>query len=203
MMLRKVAAILITGMLVVSSAALAGTEHEHTFDAWTYNGDGTHTAACSVCGESVTAKCTSFSYPSAPSRTGVCGFCGNYAEGTFEPIVGAEAVPLSENPASQRGVFVAVGKDSPFSSDVSVLYAFVIGYCNDGNTTAFKNKSVVTLPIHQGFPEGFKVTRISVSSGDDSTVGKTETYDIDYEYKDGILIFESKSNSIFAISAEQ
>lgn len=203
MILRKVVAILITGMLVVSSVALAETEHEHTFDAWTYNGDSTHTAVCSVCGESVTAKCTTFSYPGAPSRAGVCGFCGNYAEGTFEPIEGAEAVTLSENPASQRGVFVAVGKASPFSADPAVLYAFVIGYCNAGNTTAFKNKSVVTLPIHQKFPEGFKVTRISVSSGDDSTVGKTETYDIDYEYKDGTLIFESKSNSIFVISVEQ
>ncbi len=188
-------------LLIPGLAGAEAPDHEHAWGEWTHNNEGgTHTAECAVCGESRTVKCYNTTVTINENRINVCLFCGYAPFGMLSVIPEAKATPVENDSKAQHGVFVARGIEKPFGEkEPDILYAFTIAYCLDGGLATFKNKSVVSLPLKLDLPEGFKLEKVSVSSGDDSTQRKEEWIDTDYTYEDGVLSFISKSSTLYLI----
>lgn len=192
--MKKIVAMLaVLCILLTLCAAAMADEHVHTWGPWTkVEGTNTHSAVCTECGESMTAKCYSATVTFENHRVGVCSYCGAYSEGAFEPIEGT-AKALNGKDSSQRGVFLAVGKAQPFASQPEVLYAFIPGFTKDGSMATFKNKCSISVKIDVELPEGFHLVRVTPQAGDDSNQTPETWTECEYTWEDGVLTFETKS----------
>lgn len=192
------------GLMLSVAAGAAAQDHAHAYGRWTPAEDGSgHTAVCETCGEQAEASCANYTMRvGSESRLGICAICGACKLGAFEALEGAEATPTDEEPKAQKGRFVACGKALPFAGeDERILYAFTIGYEQDGKAVTFKNRSVIRIPIQAELPEGFRLVRIKAASGDDSTQTAEEWIDVDYTFEDGVLRFESKNPALHIVVA--
>ena len=188
-----------------ATAALAQSAHEHVWGEWADSGDGaTHTASCTA-GDGATESAAHYNFTGTIAGTSVrvCGMCGacSTSAAPFALIAGATATPVGENPANQRGSLVVRGLESPFAEDASVLYAFTMAYEWNGGLATFKNRCELNVPLPEELPEGWKLIRISVASGDDSTQRSESWIDIEAAWENGVLTFESKTPSLFLILA--
>jgi hypothetical protein len=199
-MKKIIALALALALLTACFPGLGETAHEHTWGEW-IPAEGGHTAVCTEDGEALTVKHYTFSTTMGGKSVSVCAMCGQYREGIFPLIEGAQAVSQKAKPSNQRGSLIARGLEKPFSDDETVVYAFTVAYVQNGALATWKDVSTVSLPI-AGLPGNARLIRISPAAGDDSVQNPEQRIEMESVYQDGVLTFTTKTPALYLLVAE-
>ncbi|MBE6989552.1 MAG: hypothetical protein E7426_02245 [Ruminococcaceae bacterium] len=86
------------------------TTHTHSYGAWTSNNNGTHSHACSTCGEVETENCTYTDVVTSPTATEqgytthTCSVCGYSYKDSYTPALGSDYLVSFSVPADVAAV---------------------------------------------------------------------------------------------------
>ena len=176
-------------------------QHEHIWGEWLPTAEG-HTATCAEDGEALTARHYTFSTGTV-SQSAVCAICGQYKNGVFPLIEGAQAQSQKKKPSSQRGSFMARGMKAPYENAPNVLYAFTVAYVQNGTLATWKDVSTVTLPLDAQLPEDYQLIRITPAAGDDSVQNPEQQIEMESTWAEGALTFVTKTPALYLILSKE
>ncbi|MBQ9299404.1 MAG: hypothetical protein IJ214_02720 [Clostridia bacterium] len=196
--MKKLLGILLA-LCLLGTLAFAAAEgaHEHVWGEWLPS-DGGHTAECAEDGDTLTVRHHTFSTGTI-SGSAVCAMCGQYRDGVFPLIEGAEAVSQKAEPSTQRGIFVARGMETPYADAENVVYAFTVAYVHNGALATWKDVSTVSLPLDVELPENYQLIRITPAAGDDSVQNPERQIEMESAWEDGVLSFTTKTPALYLI----
>lgn len=196
-MKKRLAFFLAIVLLWAAASSLAESQHGHIWGEW-LPAEGGHAATCAEDGETLVARHYSFSTGTV-SESAVCAICGQYKNGVFPLIEGAQALSQKAKPSSQRGSFMARGMKAPYENAPNVVYAFTVAYVQNGALATWKDVSTVTLPLDVQLPADYQLIRITPASGDDSVQNPERQIEMESVWEEGCLTFVTKTPALYLI----
>ena len=149
----------------------------HVYGQWTAQGDGTHSAACKRCPETLTVECTLYLLE---DKT-VCPVCGEYGEGMF-PAVNAAVQAVEPQALPRHGELIVRLLEKPVeSAECGITVAWEAA----GKVLPFEGTVSVSLPLQA---EGtFKLMQNGA--------------EIPFTLENGMLIFQTAEAGLFLLVA--
>ena len=173
---------------------------QHWYGPWSFSGDMTHSATCrrDGCGYVRTRDCTTYTMTVGDNLVSICPVCNNMngiKMSTLKATV--TSVDNDVNSIPKRGELSVCGLEKPFDG---VLYALTIAHEYAGKLDEFTGMVHIemSLVLTDELPE-FRLVRVDVTEAGEDTE-RTEVWtEIEYNYEDGVLSFDTDAAGMFLL----
>ncbi len=175
----------------------------HSYRMWMPAGEHAHKASCANkgCTHIGETSCTLYELTANEEKLFVCPVCGEWSMGVFEAIEGTSCEAVEKN-AILRGERIVRALAVPFgekivsleglSESVAPLYAFTVAYEYAGCVEKFGGAVSFSVPLE--LEEPFTLVRLNAAEDAEELWSE-----IPYEWKDGILFFETDCAGLYLI----
>lgn len=175
----------------------------HGYQMWMPAGEHSHKADCGNRGCTFVGKtsCTLYELTANEEQFLVCPVCGEWSTGVFEVIEEAKCEGVDEN-AIPRGELIVRGLAMPFGTSPVVLdgmqeaaaplYGLTVAFELSGQVEALQGCVKIIIPWEMD--ASFRLVRLNAA--EDAEQVWTE---ISYEWKDGVLSFETDCAGLYLI----
>lgn len=189
----------------------------HDYSTWSYNGDGTHTAACTRvgCTSSYTAACSPVTSVVGGQHISICTICGYRLSGgdgsSMETSESANAhLDATELPGDLVVLVDAAPLDIPMQTDA--FYMFITSLQKEGLEVEFSGRVEITVDLNEHPfvmedsiffempPSQLKARAFKIVLVRQEMVNgvETETWqEVPFTLKNGILTFEVETMGVY------